>query len=263
MPGDSQELYRLEGAALVRKRKAFNLFRPPVNERNNNLDYTKRAIESLITSKCEDGGMDFKVSRKNTQERDYKSNGSSTRHNLIISEKELDPFEPPRHRHRKHLETDVVDEGNRAPILRPAPRKLTKEEKERWRVPQSVSNWKNSRGLMIDRAKDNSSRASNSLTAVEKRLDLSSALQNASEEFSQDTLSTDESNNRSSELKRRLLEQKSKNSSADENNNVFDSRLFHHSKRHAEDYDSELFTSKKTKMTSKLKNNEVEFEPAK
>lgn len=263
MPGNSQELYRVEGAALVRKRKAFDLIRPPASERHNNLEYTKKAIESLITSKCENDGMDFKVSRRDTQERDYKTNGSSTRHNLIISEKELDPFEPPRHRQRKHLETDVVDEGNRAPILRPAPRKLTKEEKERWRVPQSISNWKNSRGLMIDRAKNNSSRASNSLTSVEKRLDLSAALQNASEELSQDTLSTDKSNNRSSELKRRLLEQKSNNSNVNENNNMFDSRLFHHSKRNAEDYDSNLFTSKKAKMTSKLKSNEVEFEPAK
>lgn len=263
MHSDSQNLLKVGAATLAERRKAHNMSRPSISESRNNLERTERAIESLIASKNENQGKSIQAPPTDSKLKEYRPTESSSEHTLSIIEKQVDPFEPPKHRYRNQLEIDIVGDDNRAPILRPAPKKLSKEEKQKWNVPKSISNWKNSKGLMLDRAKDNTGRASNSLTNVDKRLDLASALQNASDELTEEATLASNSIDKSGELKRRLLAQKSTVKENEETKDVFDNRLFHQSRKRTDEYDSDLFTSKRAKMRSKLKHNEVEFEPAK
>lgn len=61
-------------------------------------------------------------------------------------EAQVDPMEPPKHLIKK------VPKGPGSPpvpILHSPPRKLTVEDKQAWKVPPCISNWKNARGYTI------------------------------------------------------------------------------------------------------------------
>lgn len=61
-------------------------------------------------------------------------------------EAQVDPMEPPKHLIKK------VPRGPGSPpvpILHSPPRKLTVEDKQAWKVPPCISNWKNARGYTI------------------------------------------------------------------------------------------------------------------
>lgn len=65
---------------------------------------------------------------------------------IKIVEKQQDPFEPPKHKHKK------IPRGPPsppAPIMHSPPRKLTAEDQEMWRIPPPVSNWKNPKGYTV------------------------------------------------------------------------------------------------------------------
>ena len=59
---------------------------------------------------------------------------------------QLDPLAPPMHKHRK------LPRGQGSPpppLLRSPPRKLTAQDMADWKIPPSISNWKNTRGYTI------------------------------------------------------------------------------------------------------------------
>ena len=58
----------------------------------------------------------------------------------------VDPMMPPKHKHVKAPRGPAEDP---VPVLHAPPRKLTKEERDKWNVPACISNWKNSRGYTI------------------------------------------------------------------------------------------------------------------
>lgn len=65
---------------------------------------------------------------------------------IKIVDRQQDPFEPPKHKHKK------IPRGPSsppAPSLRSPPRKLTAADQEAWKIPPSVSNWKNPKGFTI------------------------------------------------------------------------------------------------------------------
>lgn len=64
---------------------------------------------------------------------------------LKIVDAQLDPFEPPRHR---HVRAPPAPTEAPAPKLS-APIKPTPEEARSWKIPASVSNWKNRNGFII------------------------------------------------------------------------------------------------------------------
>ena len=61
-------------------------------------------------------------------------------------EAQVDPMEPPKHKHQK-----VARTGNSppVPVLHSPPRKLTVEDQQAWKIPPCISNWKNARGFII------------------------------------------------------------------------------------------------------------------
>ena len=60
--------------------------------------------------------------------------------------KQIDPMQPPKHQHRKAPRGPADDP---VPVLHAPPEKLSKEEREAWNIPASISNWKNTRGYTI------------------------------------------------------------------------------------------------------------------
>ena len=60
--------------------------------------------------------------------------------------KQIDPMQPPKHQHRKAPRGPADDP---VPVLHGPPEKLSKEEREAWNIPASISNWKNTRGYTI------------------------------------------------------------------------------------------------------------------
>lgn len=73
------------------------------------------------------------------------SNGVSTRV-IKMSEAPLDPFEPPKFRHKR------VPKGPGSPpvpVMHSPPRAVTAQDQQDWKIPPCISNWKNSRGYTI------------------------------------------------------------------------------------------------------------------
>eukprot|EP00538_Stauroneis_constricta_P012916 CAMPEP_0119560080 /NCGR_PEP_ID=MMETSP1352-20130426/13939_1 /TAXON_ID=265584 /ORGANISM="Stauroneis constricta, Strain CCMP1120" /LENGTH=590 /DNA_ID=CAMNT_0007607967 /DNA_START=109 /DNA_END=1881 /DNA_ORIENTATION=+ len=60
--------------------------------------------------------------------------------------KQVDPMQPPKHKHVKAPRGPAEDA---VPVLHAPPKKLSKEERDKWNVPACISNWKNSRGYTI------------------------------------------------------------------------------------------------------------------
>ena len=60
--------------------------------------------------------------------------------------RQVDPMAPPKHKHIKAPRGPAEDP---VPVLHAPPTKLTKEEREQWQIPTSISNWKNPRGFTI------------------------------------------------------------------------------------------------------------------
>ena len=59
---------------------------------------------------------------------------------------QVDPLAPPMHKHRK------LPRGQGSPpppLLRSPPKKLTAKDMADWKIPPSISNWKNTRGYTI------------------------------------------------------------------------------------------------------------------
>ncbi|KAI0405298.1 SKIP/SNW domain-containing protein [Xylaria palmicola] len=65
---------------------------------------------------------------------------------MKIVERQKDPMEPPKFRHKK------IPRGPPSPpppVLRSPPRKLTAEDQNNWKIPAAVSNWKNPKGFTV------------------------------------------------------------------------------------------------------------------
>ena len=65
---------------------------------------------------------------------------------MKIVERQQDPMEPPRFKHKK------IPRGPPSPpppVMHSPPRKLTAEDQEMWKIPPPVSNWKNPKGFTV------------------------------------------------------------------------------------------------------------------
>jgi SNW domain-containing protein 1 len=79
------------------------------------------------------------------QQGDGLNSGASQR---IIKMHEIqhDPLEPPKFEHKR---IPRVPGGQPATIMRSPPRKLTVKDQQDWKIPPSISNWKNAKGYTI------------------------------------------------------------------------------------------------------------------
>lgn len=97
---------------------------------------------------------------------------------IKIVEKQQDPMEPPKHKHKK------IPRGPPsppAPIMHSPPRKLTAEDQEMWKIPPPVSNWKNPKGYTVplDKRLAADGRGMQDVTINDKFAQFSEALQTA------------------------------------------------------------------------------------
>lgn len=77
---------------------------------------------------------------------DDRANPATQQRVIKMVEAQVDPMEPPRHKHQK-----AARAGNSppVPVLHSPPRKLTVEDQQAWKIPPCISNWKNARGFII------------------------------------------------------------------------------------------------------------------
>ncbi|KGO74378.1 SKI-interacting protein, SKIP [Penicillium italicum] len=74
------------------------------------------------------------------------NNGRQNDRIMKIVERQLDPMEPPKFKHKK------IPRGPPSPpppVMHSPPRKLTAEDQEAWKIPPPVSNWKNPKGYTV------------------------------------------------------------------------------------------------------------------
>jgi SNW domain-containing protein 1 len=65
---------------------------------------------------------------------------------LKIQQRQLDPMEPPKFKHKR------IPRGPPSPpppVLHSPPRKLTAQDQEDWKIPPPISNWKNPKGYTV------------------------------------------------------------------------------------------------------------------
>ncbi|KAF2114458.1 SKIP/SNW domain-containing protein [Lophiotrema nucula] len=73
------------------------------------------------------------------------SSGGKTRI-LKIQQRQIDPMAPPLFKHKR---IPGRAPSPPPPVLHSPPRKLTAEDQEMWRIPPSISNWKNPKGYTV------------------------------------------------------------------------------------------------------------------
>ncbi|KAL8711416.1 MAG: hypothetical protein Q9220_004074 [cf. Caloplaca sp. 1 TL-2023] len=132
----------------------LSLERPSADEVAEQTDKTKKALETLVS-----GAMAAQkpknvkgVTRHDpTYVRYTPANqmGDTSRKNdriMKIVQRQQDPMEPPKFKHKK------IPRGPPSPpppVMHSPPRKLTAEDQEAWKIPPTVSNWKNPKGYTV------------------------------------------------------------------------------------------------------------------
>eukprot|EP00892_Ulva_mutabilis_P000193 jgi/Ulvmu1/10174/UM006_0130.1 len=124
---------------------------------------------------------------KYTPKTTTQAHNSGVDHRIIqMQEMPKDPLEPPKFRHQKHyrvMKEEVV------PLMHSPPKKLTKEEREKFTVPPCVSAWKNAKGYTIplDKRLAADGRGMQEVTLNKKHMDLSLSLAAAEETARRET----------------------------------------------------------------------------
>lgn len=239
------------GRLAYRRSKAC-LARPSQNFRDANIQATKEVIDQLIEA-AEQQQEKSKPPSNSSFQSAYTAKGSHHQHTLEITQQQNDPLEPLRHRFRKEL---PFEEGNlvlatpetKAPIMRAPPAKLSAVEKEQWKIPSSISNWKNERGYMIDLNARSAASVPLKASNDEKNEELGRALMEAEQDLKRERNEEEAKMRRQSELRKKLLEQKGRRRAREEEHDfeeVFDSRLFQvGSKARQAPYDEPMFGRK-------------------
>eukprot|EP00616_Rhizochromulina_sp_CCMP1243_P018034 CAMPEP_0118963560 /NCGR_PEP_ID=MMETSP1173-20130426/1401_1 /TAXON_ID=1034831 /ORGANISM="Rhizochromulina marina cf, Strain CCMP1243" /LENGTH=603 /DNA_ID=CAMNT_0006911899 /DNA_START=94 /DNA_END=1905 /DNA_ORIENTATION=+ len=132
------------------------LQKPSIDEEIEAAEKTRQALEGII-------GAKVAAARPNTvpqasQKKDAKFiqytpnpnapgvQGGAKQRIIKMVEQQVDPMEPPKHKHKKVPRGPPEDP---VPILHSPQRKLTVKDQQMWKIPPCVSNWKNVGGYTI------------------------------------------------------------------------------------------------------------------
>lgn len=132
----------------------ISLERPSEEEVAAQAEKTRQALEKLVSGAV--AAQRPKV-LKGTQRKeptyvrytpsDHMGNSGKKNERIIkIVEKQVDPMEPPKFKHKK------IPRGPPsppAPVMHSPPRKLTAADQEAWTIPPPISNWKNPKGYTV------------------------------------------------------------------------------------------------------------------
>ncbi|KAL9003024.1 MAG: hypothetical protein Q9188_004075 [Gyalolechia gomerana] len=132
----------------------ISLDRPSEEEIAAQTEKTKKALETLVSGAvAAQKPKNVKgISRPDPTYVRYtpanQMGDTSTKNDRImkIVQRQQDPMEPPKFRHKK------IPRGPPSPpppVMHSPPRKLTAEDQEAWKIPPTVSNWKNPKGYTV------------------------------------------------------------------------------------------------------------------
>jgi SNW domain-containing protein 1 len=144
------------------KEKIFTddeLMKPSDDDTIKTIEETKRKLEEKLNRKiktaysgvgnknvspqAQNNSKYIKYTPGNTN--DSHNSGSDTRIVRMVDVPK-DPLEPPKFKHKK---IPMGPSSPPVPVLHSPTKKLTKEERDQWRIPPCISNWKNNKGYMI------------------------------------------------------------------------------------------------------------------
>lgn len=134
-----------------------SLDRPSEDEISSQMEKTKNALANLVEGAVAAQKPKNVKSGKRAdptfvrytpanQMGDSSSGGSKNDRIMKIVERQQDPMEPPKFKHKK------IPRGPPSPpppVMHSPPRKLTAEDQEAWKIPPPVSNWKNPKGYTV------------------------------------------------------------------------------------------------------------------
>jgi len=134
----------------------IDLERPTPEQVATTAERTKTALDNIVSGKlAAQQPKSIKSSKRNeptyvryTPARQMGEGSDAQHKQRIIKMVDVpeDPMEPPKFRHRK---VPAGPPSPPPPVLRSPPRKVTAEDQENWKIPPSVSNWKNPKGYTI------------------------------------------------------------------------------------------------------------------
>ena len=145
-------VYDTHSALVERNVGRDHLARPGAEEEDAVAAKTAAALGQLISGKV-DAARPLTVQSKGDEAShstfiNYRpvQAGAVKQRVIRLVQEQVDPMEPPRHKHRKNPGGGAEPP---APVLHSPPRKLTAEDQANWNIPPVVSNAKNSRGFTI------------------------------------------------------------------------------------------------------------------
>jgi len=131
------------------------LQRPSEEEEEKTTAETRLALERIISGKIA-AARPVQVAKAKNDEPSYIRytpdqnapgfNPSAKQRIVRLVEEQIDPMEPPKHRHKK---VPGGPSSPPVPILHSPPRKLTVKDQQAWKIPPCISNWKNAKGYTI------------------------------------------------------------------------------------------------------------------
>ncbi|KAF8092652.1 hypothetical protein N665_0407s0029 [Sinapis alba] len=106
---------------------------------------TKAAIEKIVNNVRLRGAQDSKYIK---YEQSCSEFNSGAKERIIrMVEKHVDPLDPPKFKHKR---VPKASSGSPpVPVMHSPPRFVTVEDKQEWRIPPCISNWKNQKGYVI------------------------------------------------------------------------------------------------------------------
>lgn len=135
---------------------------PTLEEQQDTAAKTQAALDAMLSSKVAmdkaSGSALINAATSQQQELktqfiEYKANPNAPGYNPAADKRiiqmvpaQLDPMMPPKH---KHVKAPPGPADDFVPVLHAPPEKLTKEERDAWNIPASISNWKNQKGYTI------------------------------------------------------------------------------------------------------------------
>ncbi|KAK0720022.1 SKIP/SNW domain-containing protein [Lasiosphaeris hirsuta] len=132
----------------------LDLSRPSQEEVSATAERTKKALEALVSGavaaqkpkNVNIGGRRDPTFVRYTPSAQMGDNSKKQDRIMKIVERPRDPMEPPKFKHKK------IPRGPPTPpppVMHSPPRKLTAEDQEAWRIPPTVSLWKNPKGFTV------------------------------------------------------------------------------------------------------------------
>uniref|UniRef100_A0A0G4GQ91 SKI-interacting protein SKIP SNW domain-containing protein n=1 Tax=Chromera velia CCMP2878 TaxID=1169474 RepID=A0A0G4GQ91_9ALVE len=150
--GSTQIMYSKPGDQIAAHSSESKLTRPGEEQERATVEKTRAAMEAVLAKKTQ-GKESKPATAQDAQFYKYTPNDDAPGKNPSISqrvirmvEKQVDPMEPPKFKHKKQPKAPGSPPP---PVQHSPPRKLTQKDQQDWKIPPCVSNWKNQKGYTI------------------------------------------------------------------------------------------------------------------